>query len=108
MPSARTNPSGITRSGSSSRCDPLKKHALVRTKKEYDFSAAKPNPYAKRLKKAVTIRLEPDVISYFKALSSETHVPYQNLINLYLLDCAREQKRISMKWEKARKSPVRH
>ena len=77
-------------------------------KKEYDFSAAKPNPYAKRLKKAVTIRLEPDVIAYFKALSNETHVPYQNLINLYLLDCAKEQKRISMKWDRPRKSAVRH
>ena len=63
MPSARTKSSGITRSGFSNRCDPLKKLALVRTKKEYDFSAAKPNPYAKRLKKAVTIRLEPDVIN---------------------------------------------
>jgi uncharacterized protein (DUF4415 family) len=77
-------------------------------KKEYDFSAATPNPYAKRLKKAVTIRLEPDVIAYFKALSNETHVPYQNLINLYLLDCAKEQKRISTKWERPRKSAVRH
>ena len=77
-------------------------------KKEYDFSAAKPNPYAKRLKKAVTIRLEPDVIAYFKALANETHVPYQNLINLYLLDCAKEQKRISMKWDRPRKSAVRH
>jgi uncharacterized protein (DUF4415 family) len=33
---------------------------IMRT--EYDFSKAKRNPYAKRLKKAVTIRLEPDII----------------------------------------------
>jgi predicted DNA binding CopG/RHH family protein len=69
-------------------------------RKEYDFTDAKPNPYAKRLKKAVTIRLEPDVIGYFKALSSETHIPYQNLINLYLLDCARERRKISLKWDR--------
>ena len=46
-------------------------------RKEYDFSAAKPKPYVKRLKKAVTIRLEPDVIAYFTVLSLETHIPYQ-------------------------------
>ncbi len=67
-------------------------------RKEYDFTSAKPNPYIKQLKKAVTIRLEPDVISYFKELSLETHIPYQNLINLYLLDCAREHRKISLKW----------
>ena len=68
-------------------------------RKESDFTAAKPNPYIKRLKTAVTIRLESDVIAYFKALSLETHIPYQNLINLYLLDCAREHRRISLKWD---------
>ena len=67
-------------------------------RKEYDFTSAKPNPYFKRVKKAVTIRLESDVIAYFKALSLETHIPYQNLINLYLLDCAREHRKISLKW----------
>jgi uncharacterized protein (DUF4415 family) len=67
-------------------------------RKEYDFTSAKPNPHVKRLKKAVTIRLESDVIAYFKALSLETHIPYQNLINLYLLDCAREHRKISLKW----------
>jgi uncharacterized protein (DUF4415 family) len=68
--------------------------------KEYDFSAAKRNPYVKRLKKAVTIRLEPDVINYFKALSTDTGIPYQNLINLYLLDCAKEQRRLALTWKK--------
>ena len=54
----------------------------------------------KRLKKAVTIRLEPDVINYFKALSTDTGIPYQNLINLYLLDCAKEQRRLALTWKK--------
>ena len=53
-------------------------------KKEYDFSKAKRNPYAKRLKKQVTIRLDEGTIKYFKHLSEETGVPYQTLINLYL------------------------
>ncbi len=57
-------------------------------KREYDFSKGKRNPYAKRLKKQVTIRLDEVTIDYFKKLSEETGVPYQTLINLYLRDCA--------------------
>jgi predicted DNA binding CopG/RHH family protein len=52
------------------------------------------------LKKAVTIRLQRDIIDYFKAMSSETGIPYQNLINLYLLDCAVEGRRLAMTWRK--------
>lgn len=69
-------------------------------RKEYDFSKATRNPYAKRIKRAVTIRLEPDVINYFKGLSSETGIPYQNLINLYLLDCAKEGRKLELNWKK--------
>ena len=69
-------------------------------RKEYDFSKATRNPYAKRIKKAVTIRLEPDVINYFKGLSGETGIPYQNLINLYLLDCAKEGRKLELNWKK--------
>lgn len=69
-------------------------------RKEYDFTNATRNPYTKRIKKAVTIRLEPDVISYFKSLSGETGIPYQNLINLYLLDCARERRKLELNWNK--------
>jgi len=59
-------------------------------RKEYDFSKMKgrKNPYAKKLKKQVTLRLGTDVIEYFKGLAQETGIPYQNLINLYLRDCA--------------------
>jgi predicted DNA binding CopG/RHH family protein len=67
---------------------------------EYDFSKAKRNPYAKRLKKAVTIRLEPDIINYFKAMSLDSGIPYQNLINLYLLDCAKAGRKLSLSWKK--------
>jgi len=67
---------------------------------EYDFSKAKRNPYTKRLKKAVTIRLEPNVIDYFKTMSGESGIPYQNLINLYLLDCAKAGRRLSLVWKK--------
>jgi uncharacterized protein (DUF4415 family) len=55
-------------------------------KKEYDFSKSVKNPYAKHLKKQVTLRLNVDVVEYFKKQSEETGVPYQNLINLYLQD----------------------
>ena len=66
---------------------------------EYDFTNAKRNPYAKRLNKAVTIRLEPDIIDYFKAMSGDAGIPYQNLINLYLLDCAKAGRRLSLTWK---------
>ncbi|MBL0282397.1 MAG: BrnA antitoxin family protein [Zoogloea sp.] len=55
---------------------------------EYDFSNGRKNPYAAQLKKSVTIRLDEDSIAYFKAMSEETGIPYQSLINLYLRDCA--------------------
>ena len=69
----------------------------------YDFSKAKKNPYARRLKKSVTIRLDESTIAYFKSLADETGVPYQTLINLYLRDCAQSEKRLSMKWTRSRK-----
>ncbi len=65
----------------------------------YDFSKGMKNPYVKRLKKQITIRLEADVIHYFKELSSETGIPYQNLINLYLRDCANESRRLAFTWK---------
>jgi uncharacterized protein (DUF4415 family) len=67
-------------------------------KKEYDFSKSVKNPYAKHLKKQVTLRLSIDVIDYFKKLAEETGVPYQSLINLYLQDCAQSHKKLKLKW----------
>ena len=69
-------------------------------KKEYDFTKLKgrKNPYAKRLKKQITIRVGVDVLDYFKELAEETGIPYQNLINLYLRDCVVSKKRPSLKW----------
>ena len=65
---------------------------------EYDFSHARTNPYSKRLKKQVTIRLDVDTIGYFKALAKQTGLPYQSLINLYLADCAANERELSMSW----------
>ena len=72
-------------------------------KKEHDFSKMKGrrNPYAKRLKKQITIRIGVDILEYFKELAEETGIPYQNLINLYLRDCAATKKRLAMKWKPA-------
>lgn len=67
-------------------------------RKEYDFSKAKRNPYAKRLKRQVTIRIDQGTIAYFKALSKETGIRYQTLINLYLRDCAATQKKLAVSW----------
>ncbi|MEK2645378.1 hypothetical protein [Bdellovibrio sp. BCCA] len=69
-------------------------------KKEYNFSKMKEtkNPYPKMKKKAVGINLSPAVITYFKQLSKSTGVPYQQLIDLYLLDCVKQKKKLTFKW----------
>jgi uncharacterized protein (DUF4415 family) len=67
-------------------------------RKEYDFSDSVKNPYSKKIKKAISIRLDPDTIEYFKNLSEECGIPYQNLINLYLRDCATKHKKLNLKW----------
>ena len=54
----------------------------------YDFSKSIKNPYAKQLKRQVTIRLDTESVDYFKRTAAELGIPYQNLINLYLRDCA--------------------
>ena len=67
-------------------------------KKEYDFSNSVKNPYIKKLKKQVTIRLDSDTVRYFKNLSLEVGIPYQNLINLYLRDCAQHNRKLALDW----------
>ncbi len=63
---------------------------------EYKFSKmrGRRNPYARLLKKPVTIRLGADVVDYFKSMAKQLGVPYQNLMNLYLRDCVQSQRRI--------------
>ena len=68
-------------------------------RKEYDFTAAKKNPYATQLKKQITIRLDEDSIVYFKAISEDVGIPYQSLINLYLRDCAASQRKLKLGWK---------
>jgi len=68
-------------------------------RKEYDFSKARKNPYAKRLKKQITIRLDEPTIDYFRAAAQASGIPYQTLINLYLRDCAQKGRRLSMEWK---------
>ena len=65
-------------------------------RKEYDFKNAKRAPYAQMLKKQITINVNEEVIDYFKAMSIETGIPYQVLINYYLLDCVRNNKKLNI------------
>ena len=73
-------------------------------RKHYDFSKAKRNPYARRLKQQVTIRLDHDTVEYFRSLSEESGIPYQTLINLYLRECASSRKRLYVAWRPANES----
>lgn len=65
---------------------------------DYDFSKSTKNPYTKKLKKQVTIRLDEDTIEYFKDLAEKKDQPYQSLINLYLRDCAQSRKDLKIEW----------
>ena len=67
-------------------------------RKEYDFSKGKKNPYAAKLKKQITIRLDDLTIGYFKDMAEESGIKYQTLINLYLRDCASHNRKLAMKW----------
>ena len=69
-------------------------------KTEYNFSDSIKNPYTKKLKKQITIRLEKDTIDYFKQLASEVDIPYQVLINIFLRDCAQKNLKPSIHWQK--------
>lgn len=70
---------------------------------QYDFSKMKgeKNPYISRLKQPITIRLDKGTVSYFRDLANDLGMPYQNLINLYLRDCALRHKRLALKWASA-------
>jgi predicted DNA binding CopG/RHH family protein len=73
----------------------------------YDFSkmSGQKNPYTKHLKRPVTIRLDQASVAYFKAMAAELGMPYQNLINLYLRDCALNHRRLELKWA-SQKGPI--
>ena len=68
-------------------------------REEYDFSKAKKNPYVNKLKKQITINLDDRVINYFKNEAKATGIPYQSLINLYLLDCVANNKKMQISWK---------
>lgn len=69
-------------------------------REHYDFSKMKgiKNPYIKYMKQPVTMRLDRDIVDYFKSLAEETNIPYQSLINLYLRDCAVHRRKLHTKW----------
>lgn len=70
-------------------------------KEEYDIEHLHPrkNPYAKRLKKQITINIDNDTVDFFKKQSEESGIPYQILINLYLSDCAANKKKLQLSWK---------
>ena len=78
---------------------------------EYDFGSltARKNPYVRLLKQPVTIRLDRETVAYFKAMARQTGLPYQQLINLYLRDCAVKRRHLQVSWEArpAARAPAR-
>ena len=68
-------------------------------REEYDFSNARKNPYTKKLKKQITINIDSDTIQFFKDMAGSSGIPYQTLINLYLSDCAQNNRQLHMTWD---------
>lgn len=68
-------------------------------REEYDFSHAAKNPYAKKLKKQITINIDTNTIGFFKSQALETGIPYQTLINLYLSECASQKRQLNISWK---------
>ena len=64
-------------------------------REESDFSKAVKNPYAARQKKQVTINIDAETVEYFKTQAESTGIPYQTLINYYLVDCMQQKRRLS-------------
>ncbi|MBT3272868.1 MAG: antitoxin [Spirochaetales bacterium] len=69
----------------------------------YDFAHAIKNPYVSRLKKQITIRIDADTIEYFKTIAGDTGIKYQQLINLYLSDCAKKNMKPDLEWKASAK-----
>jgi len=68
-------------------------------REEYDFSKARKNPYMQKEKKQITIKLNTEVIDYFKNQSDQSGIPYQTLINLYLTDCVVNDRKLNVTWK---------
>lgn len=67
-------------------------------RKEYDFSKARKNPYARRLKQQITLRIDRETIHYFRTIAETSGIPYQTLINLYLRQCAVQRRKLAVEW----------
>jgi predicted DNA binding CopG/RHH family protein len=70
-------------------------------REEYEdsfFDTAKKNPFAGKIKKQITIRIDQPTIDYFKIQAEELGIPYQTLINMYLSDCARNKRKLTLSW----------
>ena len=76
----------------------MKDEVRTTVKKEYDFSNARKNPYADKVKQQITINLNQSTVQYFKDLAKKTGLPYQTLINLYLTDCADKKRQPEVSW----------
>ena len=70
-------------------------------REEYNIDELNPrkNPYAKQLKKTITINIDNQTIDYFKEMAKDSGIPYQTLMNLYLRDCAQNQRQLQISWQ---------
>ena len=64
---------------------------------EYDFSGSRPNPYAERVRRPVTVNIDVETIDYFKEEARRTGIPYQNIINMYLASAPPRRNRLHVR-----------
>ncbi len=67
-------------------------------KDSYDLSKSVKNPYLRKPKRQMTLRLDEDTIDYFRSTAEQIGIPYQSLINLYLRDCVAVKKASRLEW----------
>ncbi|MDR2543077.1 MAG: BrnA antitoxin family protein [Treponema sp.] len=68
-------------------------------RKEYDFSNAMPNPYIKKLRKQVAVKIDAPIVDYFKKQANILGMAYQSLISMYLADCIANKKTATIAWK---------
>ncbi len=53
----------------------------------------------KDIKQTVTIELDTEVMNYFKTMASNTSIPAETIMRMYLTECMKNNKQLKVSWE---------
>ena len=51
------------------------------------------------IKQTVTIELDTEVMNYFKTMASNTSIPAETIMRMYLTECMKNNKQLKVSWE---------